>query len=240
MGKKSKSAKKATPAIFVGWKMRKREGLELQRPLFSAPANYKDPEKISAYVAEKSAAWESGLGSQAYTGTFDSIVLADSANNKIGSWFYAGREPGSKKASVAAAARNWLLNLWGDHWSDNMFPADDKPPVVFYGFEPRLFLKLLGIECSLPSVAAPLPLSLWCGESAHRHSVDVFNLLVPREHAAMVDWRTVLAVRGVDVNGWAGPFGDAKLDSMVVAKLLHPLGIEISSDHCADGESQVS
>ena len=33
--------------------------------------------------------------------------------------------------------------------------------IFFVGFQPRTFLKVLGLECSLPDVAQPAPLKLW-------------------------------------------------------------------------------
>lgn len=78
-------------------------------------------------------------------------------------------------------------------WHNDTNPDRRTPPVaIFVGFDPKLFLKMLGLGCMLERTAAPL--GLWYGNSDHR---DIENALLPTE-AKELTWDMVFArLRGL-------------------------------------------
>ncbi len=53
-------------------------------PTFEAPANWKDPEKIAAYVAQKEAEWFQSAALSALTGRVLAIGYLDATNDELG------------------------------------------------------------------------------------------------------------------------------------------------------------
>jgi hypothetical protein len=114
----------------------------------------------------------------------------------------------AKLAAKAAAATA------GDDEDDAGAPRHP----IFLGFDPRTFLKMLGLECS--TAGAPLPPSVWYATTLHR---DVAEALMPAEfkHVPLA-W--VLKRRGIAVPGWERPGVDPELDARVVVNAADQLG----------------
>lgn len=217
------------PTLIVGWRTRRlHDEADTQNlaPAFTAPSNYKDPAKIAEYVMTKKMEWAAGCKDYPYAGTFDCVHIVDVANKRPGMWHYKDREPGGKKAAICLAVRAWLLKKWGDAWPDEISPVGYNPKVIFLGFEPRGFLKMLGIECSLPQHKQPLPLSLWYGEAAARNIRNIVEAVIPSEYQASIDLMTMFKARGITPKeGWTGPGDDPEEDVRLVTELAAQLGM---------------
>ena len=196
------------------------------------PKSYKKPEAIAEWQAEKKAGILAGLKDQPYTGTVDRIWIADPQSKELAKWKY--RAPGSGKQPTCVAVRNWILKRYPNAWAHSTHPkrGPDQPQVIFVGFNPRLFLKMLGLECTLPenqgadaSQSNMMPLSMWYTNSDHR---DVGEAAKPKEFD--LSWQIVLSRRGIAVKGWNGPGLDVDKDMVVATELATQLGLLAETD----------
>jgi len=211
-----------TAKLIVAWKTRAVEGLDKLVPAFTPPANYKDQDRVNEWLAAKREEWLHEAATSPYTGTFDEVMIVDSANERPGRWYYKDRGPGGSKAPICVAVRNWLMKLYPTAWPDDTHPAPRKPEAIFLGFEPRGFLKLLGIECSLPENCQPLPVSMWYGNTEHR---DITEACIPKEYGKLLPWALVFKRRGIKTKeGWQGPGQDPEEDVRLVTELATQLG----------------
>jgi hypothetical protein len=204
----------------------------LPAPTFTPPSNYKDQDKINAWLEGRQSKYETDAANQPYTGTFKRLVIADPANKRVGNWTY--RKPDSGKQPVCLAARSWLLKEYGDAWEHTTHPGHSAPDVIFIGFRTKLFLKMLGIECSLPEHQPQgskelnvLPLSMWYGNTDHR---DLENAAMPSDYE--LSWDQVLTIRDIGQRGWTGPGSNAKAELDIASDLAAQLGM--LSEHYAE------
>ena len=110
------------------------------------------------------------------------------------------------------------------------------PEVIFIGFRTKLFIKMLGIECSLPANQPQvdgkpdpqrlnvLPLAMWYGNNDHR---DLENAAKSSDFA--LDWNQVLQLRGIENEGWEGPGTDTKAELSIATELAAQLGMLMDS-----------
>lgn len=206
-----------TPKILVGYRTRAAVLPEPFEPAFRPPANYKDEAKIAEWLAAKRAEWDVEKASYPYLSTLDSVfaVVIGPGVRDVGEWKY--REPGSGKPPVALAVRTFLMKHFREAW----LGEGGGPRPVFLGFDPRSFLKVWGLELSMPAAAQPLPPSVWYGTNNYR---DIGTALVPDEYKAVLPLRQVLKWRGIDVPDWSGPGADPELDVRVVTQAAEQLG----------------
>lgn len=103
-------------------------------------------------------------------------------------------------------------------WPDTFRTESPSKPII--GFDIGDFLKLCGLECSLPDVDSPLPLSMWVGNHFHR---DVRELICP--DAYKIDLAVALSCRGLTeiVPPDFQPHQDAKLDTQLAATVMSQL-----------------
>jgi hypothetical protein len=194
-------------------------------PKFVPPANYKDQTKIEAWLEKKQTEYAATAANQPYTGTFKRLIIADPANERVLNLTY--RKPGGDQQPVCLAARSWLLKEYPDAW-EHSTNSRREPEVIFIGFRTRLFLKMLGIECSMPAnqpeeadQSNALPLGMWYGNSDHR---DLEEACMPRGFE--LDLNQVLHMRGITVKqSWRGVGSDAKGDLSVATELAAQLGM---------------
>lgn len=201
-------------------------------PKFEAPANFKDPAKIEEEITKKKAAFLATAKDQPYTGTLDCVLLItrQAAETK----FFTDATGGGK-VSVAMQVQGFLRTTFKNAWSE--LKSESRPP-VFVGFEPKVFLKMLGLECSLPSSkavsqATACPLNLWYDNSAgHR---DIGAAIVPSEfsktlslHVALKAHRPVLRAEAEKwdamLASWPGPGVNPAHDLHFIQELAVNLG----------------
>lgn len=189
------------------------------------PKTHKKPEAIAEWQAARKAQIQAQMKNQPYTGTFERLWIADPANKDLAKWKY--RAPGSGKQSVAIAARNWILKRYPNAWDHSTHPTYKSPDVIFLGFNPRLFLKMIGLECTLPqnqgadtTESNMIPLSMWYTNTDHR---DVGEAAMPKEFN--LSWPLVLAARKILIKGWNGPGVDVESDMIVATELSTQLGL---------------
>ena len=197
------------------------------------PGSMKKEETIAKWRAEQQELLKVHALGQPYTATFEEVRLADPATNRVSTFKYRDPEEGRPPASIAIRA--WLLKHYPDAWPNT---TNTRGPLeaIFVGFNPRLFLKILGTECSLPGNQPPaetgeshvLPLSMWYGNSDHR---DIEQAVKPSDYKALT-WNTVFAARGLTelAEGWKGPHNDVEQDLLLATELAAQLGFLSEED----------
>ncbi len=132
---------------------------------------------------------------------------------------------------VSAKFRNYLNKNYPGAWGSEV--GGRKPPeVVLVGFNLRPFLKILGIECSLPASDKACPLRLWYDNTDHR---DIAEAILPRECKGLTLPYVLKYRRPADptaatrwdelVDGWTGPGVKPATDSLLAFVLAGQLGM---------------
>lgn len=204
------------PKIIVGYRTRAAELPEPFVPQFAPPGNYKDAAKIAEWTDAKKAEWAETSLTYPYLATFDEVfaVVISPGVKDVAQWGY--RPPGSGKQPISLAIRAFLMRYFGAAWTGG---GGQRP--IFLGFDTRTFLKIWGLECSLPENASPLPPEVWYGTTMHR---DVGEALLPAEFKYVpLPW--VLKRRGIDVPGWERPGLSPELDARVATIAAEQLGL---------------
>lgn len=234
----TKRQRPETAKLFVGYRTRTAEGYEALMPEFRAPSHWKDTAKIAAEVEVRKQAFLAGAKDCPYVGTFDQVFLVDPSNNQAVLWDY--RPPGSGKQPISLAVRAYLIKFWKDAWKDDMTTVRNRvpPAAIFVGFDMRTFLKILGLECSMPAVGKPLPLRLWYDNTDHR---DIGEAVLPKEFKQIGLAEVVKARRPMPTSdpaslanlakwdratdGWTGPGIDPRKDVDIAVILAAQLGM---------------
>jgi hypothetical protein len=214
--------------LLIGYKTKPAPGYEKMLPEFEGRSGTKDAAKIAQQIAEKKQAFEEMAAGTPYLGTFEDVCVR----------LFADKEPayrftltGADTTPISARVGAWLLKKCPGAWPWDLL-APPARGVVFLGFEPRLFLKILGLECSMPPISAPLPPRLWFANSDHR---DLETALIPAEHKKELSLRKVLERRrplgeedgkkwDAMLAGWAGPGHDPKKDLDLATEVAAQLG----------------
>lgn len=215
--------------IIVGYKTRIVEGIDGMVPTYEPPKNYKDPVKRKAYVDEKIEGFKLFAAETPYTATFDEVHIVDSFKQKIVQFSHKhSAEDG--RASVATRVLNFLTKNYAGAWTDDTHNRK-KPTAIFVGFEIRTFLKILGIECSMPGAPKRCPLGLWYDNSEHR---DIGHAIIPTEckHLTLpqvLKYRrpsgaALAAAWDEWLAGWTGPCIQPAIDVRICAELCQQLG----------------
>jgi hypothetical protein len=208
--------------LLVAFQTTRAKGADKLIPEFMAPSNYKDSAKISAYIKQKEADYLERAADQPYTGYLSAIRIFDSESRSVGTWTANPSQP-----SVAVSARTWLLKHYPAAWSNSLVGARASD-VIFVGFNIRQFLKMLGIECSLPlnqpedqDKVHTLPLDAWYDSK----SCDLEAAVMPSGFD--LSWGIVLAARGLakQYRNWPGPGSDLEEDFLLTVELATQLGI---------------
>ena len=201
-------------------------------PEFYGKAGTKDPELIQKQIQEKREAWNAETANMPYTGTFSSVHIAIPSQEEAVEFVADGRKPFGTKACITSNVVSLLATKFKDAWNPNS-PQVGKQKVIFLGFNTRNFLKMLGIESTMPwtGMKAPAPLGLWYGNSDHR---DIEDAVLPKDYKH--DWKTVVNARKIGLAGeslekyeqvfaaWHGPGMNAKQDVLVTLTLAQQLG----------------
>lgn len=202
---------------------------------FEIPGTHKKEDAIVRWREAKAAELPEDCALQPYTSTFTEIRLLCTEDGKPleRKRFVDAAESGSAPSAVPVSLqfRNWLLRRFPTAWPNELHPDRTSPPAaVFIGFSPRRFLKILGIELSLPRLSPDpehrnnLPLSAWVTNSDHR---DLQEIVMPKEDCKSMTWKTVLKARGLEHEfpTWAGPGQDIKLDLDMALRLAVQVGV---------------
>lgn len=215
--------------IFIGYRNRPVEDLAAKTPDFKAPPHLKEAARAREFVEDAKAQFAAAAGNMPYTSTFDQIFLVDPHAGKKGKamqWDYYPPESGKQR--VAVRMKNYLLKIHPQAWGDR--PAYK---VVFAGFGIRNFLRLLGLECSLPAAggSTACPLSMWYSGVEYR---DIGEAVAPKDYPQMPLVHAVKLRRPLDepdarvwdamLLNWTGPGQNPELDSRISATLAAQLG----------------
>lgn len=207
----------------------------------SPPANYKTAEAIDKWKRETTDRIAVECSEQPYTATFAEVQIADLVNERKGKWIYRAPDNKEGKQTAALAIRAWLLKEFPNAWPHTTHPNRRVPEAIFVGFNPRLFLKILGTECSLPQNQPKdangkpdpkklnvLPLSMWYPNTDHR---DIEEAVKPKDYKFLT-WQTVLRARGLlpEFQDWKGPGIDVTMDLKLATRLAAQMGMLNETD----------
>ena len=207
--------------LFVGYRTKAIPDVESMLPEPEQDRRLTDPEKIKIDLETKKAKLIEQASRQPYTGVIDAVFLCESSVNPIRPrmeyWDNNLRKPGDPP--ICVSIRNWFLSTFPDAWSREL--GEKKyPTVILVGFDPRLFLKILGAECSMNG--APLPPNLWCQNSDHR---DIVSAVIPHEFSKTLSLPFILQRYGlVAKEEWTSPGNNPKVDAMLAMELAARLG----------------
>ena len=183
--------------------------------------------KAPSYIKERKDNFEADAANQPYTGTFDEVMLVDLQKQLVGKWSSKDRDA-ADGLTVAEAAASWILRNNPDAFAGDILDTANSN-VVFIGFDTRLFLKMLGLDCTLPDSKVQVPLRLWYNNSNHR---DITEAVMPSEFS--LSWPIVLKLRKPweaddatkkwDVSSWTRPHVNVQQDSWLITELAAQLG----------------
>jgi hypothetical protein len=218
-----------TTPIFVGFTTKAVENVDSLMPKFTGRTGTKDAAKIADQIAEKEAAWREEVANMPYTGQLATVQLIIPSKQVVLT-YDIGKRQGKTPLCVAVASK--LLKLFPNAWSRDTHDRGRSPEVAFFGFNIRLFVKMLGLECSLPCNNYPLPPGLWFTNTDHR---DIREAVLPKDYD-MVGWDAVVSARRAGLTGtaldeynalfegWGGPGKDAERDARITVLLAIQLG----------------
>lgn len=223
-----------TEKIFVGFRtqLAPTAVIEALRPsAFKANARLKDKVKIEADQRAKEEAFFAAAKDQPYTGQFAAVALLVPRSQKPELFLAEHHGPKSVKGPLCLAVREYLLSYCPVAWS---WETHDRSPAkaLFVGFNPRLFLKMLGEECSLPQHANPLPLQMWYASDF----IDIEEAVVPNKFPSLTLEMAVRARRPIEPDAaakwderylanWQPPHQDPGRDVYLAIELATQLGI---------------
>ena len=204
------------------------------------PATHKHEEAIARWREEQKLKLTEVCRLQPYTGTFKEVFLVDPANKRRIRWTSDDRAPfNHAKQSVSLAVLEWLQTYYKDAWKNSLY-VNEPPQVAFLGFDPALFLQMVGIECGLPAFypdnyqkpdMSLLPLDAWQNLSnlnPYRNVRDIESMVMPGG-GKYLTWKTVLNARGLATHPklakWTGPHHDAEADLLLATELAAQLGL---------------
>ena len=201
--------------VLVGYTLQARLDAEQLMPEFEAPSNY-GAEKAAEYVSKQRAAWlAGGCAESPYTGTLASCTLAcfppvhgDVLDPKIMECPDTDELSGLLKDCYGG-----LFDRNGEYKLDGV--------VRFIGFEPRRFLKILGLEAA--EKGNPLPQDLWYGGSEYR---DIEAMVCPEKSGTSLA-QAIRRLLGEQASDFAGFRSGVKAsqDVRLMALLLKRLAL---------------
>lgn len=215
--------------IVVGYRLRPVDYLEELLP----PKPAEDEKTIIKAWEKMVDGVRTNATNNVYACTFDEVLIHVPALGKAKAFKSVGRKPDQP---ICLDVRNFLLHreMFKGCWGDSTNSWGGGPPkAIFMGFEPRFFLKLLGLECSMPFCGKRLPVEMWYGNSDHR---DISEAIMPKSETKHLDWDLVLKARrrgltGEDlerydavIDNWVGPGVDPEKDVKLTLLLGNQLG----------------
>lgn len=216
------------PKIFVSYTLRPNPAFAdvvfVPDPAKKPEANAKDKEKFQAKAAVTP-----------YLATFDQVYLFAPYGKSAAGDIFSSKSPEVADVQMCRNVRDWLLTRYPTAWADELFVPRAAPKAVFVGFNPRLFLKILGLECSLPGNNCPLPISMWYDNTDHR---DLEEAVAPSKECGLIagDWPLLARARGMGLKGsdlekynqavkdWKGPGYDVLKDMCIAITWAKELG----------------
>lgn len=203
--------------IVVGYETENMSDIQNFLPQFSPDKRLSDPLKIQENLKQKQAYFEFHAKNTPYYGRLKRVVLVDcqpTYSDPPVQEFVA--EEG--KPSPAVRASEWLQEKFGERLETRLDGRWDEGKIHFVGFEPKRFLRLLGVECAL--CGSPCPTNLWYGNSDHR---DILSLLLPEDLAKQTD-EVSLPLRMLGIKMETMPGADAFADAAITVQVLQKFG----------------
>ena len=173
-------------------------------------------------------------GDNVYLSSLDRVVMTV-RSGKLKLDFDSAESKSKVKVPVCVQVQKWLLENFPNAWSPEVHAPYGLPAAYFIGFNPRRFVKTLGIDCSLPVNDVKLAAGVWFSNSDHR---NIEEAAMPSTESKHIDWPVVFAARrrglkGKDlarhdalINGWfeaGGPGIDPERDVKIAMMLAGQL-----------------
>ena len=202
--------------VIVGYQTKPMSELGKYVPQFVANKTLKDPAKIEADLAAKKSQFEATAGCLPYFGRLRRVVLVDCQPMATEGSIVEFSDSGSESVGVQVA--EWLEQRFSDCWSNRLDGRWGEMMMQFVGFNPKTFLKIMGVECAL--AGKPCPGNMWYGNSDHR---DISTFLLPDELPKITtDWTIPARMLNIDMSNPPGTSPEA--DIAICVQVLQKFG----------------
>lgn len=217
-----------TPPItlFVGYVLKAKDAETVERlmPAYE-PSEILKGQAQAEELKSRQETFRTCAPLSAYTATFADIYMIDPSVEKPLQWLAL-----PDKQAPAIRFCTWLKKAHPQLWAKDADP--ERRRLRIFGFDPHLFLLVLGVECSLPPISKPLSPRIWLG--AER--VDIADIVLPPRFDQHLQLReTVLARQPTEekhlaawlkiVKDWSGPGTSAEKDAKLTCELAGQLGL---------------
>lgn len=204
---------------FVGYETKKLP--DLIEPKFEPRKGTTKPETIARQIEEKRQLFHERAASSPYTSFLSRIVALEyrADTKEIEPLLDTSQKPkgrGDVKTPPAVRFAS-LLSQW-DYGVSRTLLRQVRNPVLFIGFDPKVFLKLLGTECAM--LQEPIRCGWWVANSDH---MNIQSLLLP--DAASVDFNAACTYLGVATPKDFEPCQNAEDDARLCYEITERLGL---------------
>ena len=228
---------------YVGWTGEPWRTELLPEP--TAPGNYKDPAKISAYVEEKRVKQQHTARSLPIYGRLESVFVCDDSGECVFSRTTDDIAGDADGRTAGLAFLDWLRSTF-------IFPEDitctglwsaagsDLGPVQLVGFDIKTALKMAAMEGFIHphsrAEPAAIPRRIWHLHQSDDFCVDPFEMV----RKGVPDLTLAAAMRffGLEVNQ-AQDSPDAGEWAAIVRSLAIATGLAVADDRCKSNEDTV-
>lgn len=212
--------------IIIGYTVGAVEGVEEIIEMPQAPSNYgaeaaekwrKDPEKGAKAIAE-------AISQSSFckvTGRLTSIFAVDALKGSIFDSRELSKSKKTKDLSPAVAFATWLLGERPNAFRS--YPNRlglDVNKVCLYGFHPKEFVRVLGIECQLAGYEVPI--GLWY---QNEDCFDPYDMVVEAERRKLLPLTSLLDCVGIARLEDYRQHQDPEEDARLTTELIHCFGL---------------
>lgn len=216
----------AETLLFVGWEI---VPLGIEPPEGSKPEFKDKGGQNPRTAAEQEAEWLAEFQSSPYGGRLSRVVVMD-PQKAIAQEFKDGKSvfrpakfPKGEAVPVAIQVAGWLEKHYAKSLPKTLAEAfgdqRGRDTLSFLGFEPRRFIKHLGIECA--RLGAPARAGLWYANSDHR---DMGGAIMPEPFHKQLELAHVLQLHGLAKPDWQ-PGKKAQADAVMALRIALHLGL---------------
>lgn len=141
--------------------------------------------------------------------------------------------PKGEPVPIAVQAAGWLEKHYAKALPNTLleqFGTKREDTLAFLGFEPRKFIKHLGIECA--RLGRPAKAGLWYANSDHR---DMKGAIMPEPFHKQLELEHVLQLHGLYKPGWK-PGADARDDAVMALRIALHMGLMQRAEMVGEAE----
>lgn len=224
----------AETLLFVGWEI---TPLDIEPPEGSKPEFKDKGGQNPRTAAEQEAEWLAEFHKSPYGGRLSRAVIMD-PQKAIAQEFKDGKAifrpskfPKGETVPVALQVAGWLEKHYAKSLPGTLVEAfgdsRGRDTLSFLGFEPRRFIKHLGIECA--RLKYPARAGLWYANSDHR---DMGGAIMPEPFHKQLELAQVLELHGIGRPDWS-PGNNAEADAVMALRIALHLGLVTKAEGLA-------